>query len=449
MMDIDKVQKIFDLPARYIDITLQTSETNSILLKDGIAKDIASGKIEGISVRVLNRIWNFVSTNNIDNIFSLAEKACRGSNNGQEIKFSPGMPVEDNVKIKPKKDPLGTSLEEKIELMHEAEDELKGYKEVISSSISYADSKSINVYLNSEGSEIHSEYPRTIFSTYVFAKKNGKIQGASERLGGVGGLEHLKEHTEVSNEAAAKAIRLLHAGEAPKGNHSIILDPRLNGVFMHEAVGHAVEADHVIQGESILESKLKKKIASSDVTLFDDPTLKNSFGFYHYDSEGTKAMKKAVIKDGLLNTYLHSRESASTMKQIKTGNARSQSFDHPPIVRMSNTYIEPKDYRFNEMLEEIDFGVYLKGSKGGEVDPARGVFQFNAEEGFLIEKGKLTTPIRDVSLSGRTLEVLHQINAVGRDFGLHIGFCGKGSQMVPVGDGGPHVRTFATVGGTQ
>jgi TldD protein len=137
------------------------------------------------------------------------------------------------------------------------------------------------------------------------------------------------------------------------------------------------------------------------------------------------------------------------MDQDVTGNARAQSFDYPPVVRMSNTYLEPRDYRFQEMLEDVDFGVYLKGSKGGEVDTARGVFQFNAEEGFLIEKGELTKAVRDVSLSGRTLEILQRVDAVGRDFAVHIGYCGKASQMVPVGDGGPHVRTYATVGGTQ
>ena len=130
-----------------------------------------------------------------------------------------------------------------------------------------------------------------------------------------------------------------------------------------------------------------------------------------------------------------------------TGNARAQSFNHPPVVRMSNTYLAQRDFGFDEMLEGIKYGVYLKGSKGGEVDTARGVFQFSAEEGFLIENGELGAGVKDVSLSGETLEILKNIDAVGSDFGTSIGFCGKASQVVPVGDGGPHARTIATVGG--
>ena len=442
------IQKIFELPARFIDVTLQTVDINNILLKDGVAKDIKSGQVQGVGVRVLNRTWGFASTNNIDDFLAIAEKAYRGSKNGRKIKFSAGIAVEDKVLVKPAKDPWEVSFGEKRELLHQAEEELRNYKEVVSSSISYADSKSSILYLNSEGSEIYAEYPRVAFSTYVFAKKDGKIQGASERLGCVGGLEHLEGYLGAADEAAKKAIRLLHAREAPKGDYTVILDPQLNGVFMHEAVGHAVEADHVIQGESILENRLGEKIAFEDVTLYDDPTLKNSFGFYFYDSEGTRAVKKAVIEGGVLKAYLHSRETASTMNQEVTGNARAQSFNYPPVVRMSNTYLAPGDYRFQEMIEDIDFGVYLKGSGGGEVDTARGVFQFNAEEGFLIDGGELTKAVRDVSLSGKTLEILQRINAVGRDFAVHIGYCGKASQSVRVGSGGPHVRTYATVGGT-
>lgn len=449
MWDVERVRKLFEFSARFIDVTLQVVETTNLLLKDGVAKDIVVGHVEGASVRMLNRTWGFASTNRLDEIHKIAERAYKGSKEGREIKFKAGEAVVDEVRVKPAKDPRNVTLEEKKELLHQAEDELRDYKEVVSSSIAYAESRSALLYMNSEGSSVQTEYPRTAFSAYVFAKKNSKLQGASERLGGVGGFEHVDGHLEAANEAAMKAVRLLNAGEAPKGDFQVILDPRLDGVFMHEAVGHAVEADHVLHGESVLENKLGERLASEEVTLYDDPTLRNSFGFYFYDSEGTRARKKAVIEKGLLKTYLHSRETAAAFGQESTGNARSQSFDYPPIVRMSNTYLGAGNYRFEEMLEDINFGVYLKGSKGGEVDTARGVFQFNAEEGMLIEKGELTKPVRDVSLSGKTLEILQRIDAVGRDFAVHIGYCGKASQMVPVGDGGPHVRTRATVGGTQ
>ncbi|MEE8357896.1 MAG: TldD/PmbA family protein, partial [Candidatus Hydrothermarchaeales archaeon] len=234
----------------------------------------------------------------------------------------------------------------------------------------------------------------------------------------------------------------------PSGAFDLVLDPNLTGVFIHEALGHAVEADLILQDESILKGKLGEEIASDLVTVYDDPTLEGSFGFYSYDSEGVKGEKTTLIEDGVLKSYLHSRETSSRLGQRNTGNARAQSFGNQPIVRMSNTYVKPGDHDIEELFEGIKHGIYLKGSKGGEVDTARGVFQFSAEEGFLIEEGEITKPIKDVALSGETLEILRRISALGNDFDLSIGFCGKAGQAVPVGDGGPHIRTFATVGGT-
>ncbi|MFQ5888120.1 MAG: TldD/PmbA family protein, partial [Candidatus Hydrothermarchaeales archaeon] len=277
--------------------------------------------------------------------------------------------------------------------------------------------------------------------------KDGKVQFGSERLGGTGGMEAIADCERSARVAAEKAIRLLTADEPPSGNFDVVLDPHLTGVFIHEALGHAAEADHILQDESILKGKLGEEIASNLVTVYDDSTLDGSFGFYSYDSEGIKGEKTTLIEEGILKSYLHSRETSSRLDQKNTGNARAQSFGHQPIVRMSNTYIKPGDHDFEELFDGIKRGIYLKGSKGGEVDTARGVFQFSAEEGFLIEKGEVTRAIKDVALSGETLEILRRISALGKDFDLSIGFCGKAGQAVPVGDGGPHIRTFATVGG--
>jgi TldD protein len=450
MLDIDKLKNIFKIPARFIDISAQNSQTTSIALKDGIAKDISSGDTFGIGIRVLDKTWGFASSNNLNDVYEMAERAWKIARNGKKkVAFYEGERIEDRVRIKPKIDPSLVEIKEKKALLHRAERETKRYKEVVSSSFSYADSKVSSIYLNSEGSEIEAEYTRVVLYSSVFVKKGSKIQVGLQRSGATAGLECLKNPEEDARKAAEKAIRLLDAGEAPMGNFKVVLDPKLAGVFIHEALGHAVEADHVIQGESILESKLNKQIASEVVNVCDDPTLKGSFGFYFYDSEGTKGRKKVLIDNGTLKSYLHSRETSSELKQENTGNARAQSFDCPPIVRMSNTYIEPGDWDFDELIEDIDYGVYLKGSKGGEVDTTRGVFQFSAEEGFLIEGGEITKAIKDVAMSGETLTILRDIDAIGKDFGLHIGYCGKASQLIPVSDGSPHIRTFATVGGTK
>lgn len=447
-MDAEQLKKIFNIPARFIDISVQQVESNSIVLKDGVAREVSSGEIFGVGVRVLDKTWGFVSSNSLEDIHALAEKAYRIARNGEKIEFAGGDAVEDRVKTIPKIDPFDADMEEKKEILHRAERVAQDYKEVVSSSFAYSDSKINSLYLNSEGSRIEAEYIRVALFSSVFAKKNGNVQVGFERLGSVAGLEALQNAADAARAASERAIRLLDAAEAPSGNFKVVLDPKLAGVFIHEALGHAVEADHVIQGESILEGRLGQQIGSELVTVYDDATLENSFGFYFYDSEGTRGKKKTLLENGVLKTYLHSRETSAKLKQENTGNARAQGFSYQPIVRMSNTYLEPRDFNFEEMLEDIKYGVYLKGSKGGEVDTVRGVFQFSAEEGFLIENGEITKPIKDVALSGKTLEILKSIHAVGSDFGLHIGFCGKAAQLVPVSDGGATIRTFATVGGT-
>ncbi|MEE8403712.1 MAG: TldD/PmbA family protein, partial [Candidatus Hydrothermarchaeaceae archaeon] len=441
------LEKILEMPARFVDVIVQRSAVNSIVMKDGVIKEVSAGEVEGIGVRILENTWGFASANSLEDVLGAAKRAHRAAKLGKKIEFGEVKAIIDDVRVRPKIDPQDVGFEEKCEVLRKAFDAASECKEVVSSTFSYVDANTGTQYMNSEGSRINAEYVRVGFFASVFAKKDGQVQVGMERVGGMGGLEVIEGSTEGARDASARAVRLLDAAGAPSGVFSVVMDPLLTGVLIHEALGHAVEADHVIQKESILEDKLNESIASEFVNVYDDPTIEGSFGFYFYDSEGTKARKKAVLEGGVLKEYLHSRETASELNMDGTGNARSQSFSHAPVVRMSNTYLAPGDSEFDEMLEDVKYGVYLKGSKGGEVDTARGVFQFSAEEGFLIENGELTKPLKDVSLSGETLEILKNIDAVGRDFDMHIGFCGKASQTVPVGDGGPHIRTLATVGG--
>lgn len=447
-IDLDSLEAIFEkVQARFVDVTLQRSRTTNIVLKDGIVKDVSLGESFGVGVRVLGESWGFASSNSLEDALPMAERASKAARHGKRIAFRDEEPVEDKVVIRAGIDPLGVEVAEKKELLHRGEGVARRYKGVASTSLVYLDSVNEYWYANSEGSRIESAYPRIALYATVFAKGDGRLQMGSERMGGTGGLELLQRVEEGAQGAAERALRLLRAKNPPSGAFRVVLDPNLTGVFIHEALGHAVEADHVIQGESILTGKLGTRIASEGVTIYDDATLPASFGFYFYDSEGTKGAKKAVVDRGVLKTYLHSRETASILGQERTGNARAQGCNYQPIVRMSNTYLEPRDHSFEELVEDIDSGVYLIGSRGGEVDPGRGVFQFSAEEGFLIEKGRITQSIKDVALSGETLRILEEIDAIGKEFGTHIGFCGKAAQQVPVGDGGPHIRTVATVGG--
>ena len=313
---MQEIEQILKLPARFVDVVFQTSETTTITVKDGVAKDISSGEVQGIGVRILDKTWGFASSNSLDQIYDMAERALKIAKRGDEkIEFSKNIGIKDNVSIKPKIDPENVGIEEKHEIIKNAEYGIKDYKEVVSTSFSYIDSKIRAQYFNSEGSEIVQEGSRVALFSAVFAKKGEKIQFGSERLGGTGGLETISDSDDSAKKAVEKAIRLLNAKEAPSGNFEVVLDPYLTGVFIHEALGHATEADHILQDESILKGKLGEEIASKIVTVYDDPTINGSFGFYSYDSEGIKGEKTALIEDGILKSYIHSRETSSRLGQ--------------------------------------------------------------------------------------------------------------------------------------
>jgi len=297
------------------------------------------------------------------------------------------------------------------------------------------------------------ETPGIFMRVGVVARKGEVLQEGRESVGAVAGFEFIEAENPVTiaGKAADKAVKLLDAELPPAGELPVIMDNKLTGVFMHEALGHAAEADHVLYGESILKGKLGEEIAYERLTVVDDPTIKSSHGFYQYDDEGVRSSRTEVIKNGILVSYLHSRETAGRLDANLTANARAADYSDIPLVRMSNTVIEEGDWHFEEMLKDIPFGIYAKGMRGGQVDTVKGEFQFSAEEAFLIEKGTLSKRLKNVSLSGRTLDVLKHIDAIGNDkkHGT-IGFCGKDGQDVPVCEYAPHVRvTKILVGGAS
>ena len=442
------LKKIFELDAEIIEVRIQESLSENIVIKDSKVEEISSGRIKGVSIRVIDKGIGFASSSRIEDLEKIATKAYKMAKIGEKRRIRKIGAVKDKKIVKCKIPFENIDFEERKEFLKDLDEITKDYKKIVSRSFSLSTTKTKTLYYSSEGSEIEQEIPRISLLCTCYARDK-EVQYAFERIGAVAGFEALENSEESVRKACERALRLLKARTPPRGKFKVILDPKLTGVFIHEALGHAVEADHVVNKESILASKLNEKIASDIVTIYDDPTIKGSFGFYFYDDEGVEAEKKVVVENGFLRSYLHSRETAELLGAELTGNARAQNFSSEPIVRMSNTYLKPLDYSFEELIEDIDYGLYLLGSKGGEVDPARGVFQFSCEEGFIIEKGEIKDPIKDVALSGETLEILKNIDAIGKDFSMHIGFCGKNGQYVPVGDGGAHVRTIASVGGRK
>jgi TldD protein len=258
---------------------------------------------------------------------------------------------------------------------------------------------------------------------------------------------NLRHRAEMGEKAGRTAVALLDALPARGGRVHAVLDPELGGVFAHEAVGHASEGDLIKEGNSVLRGRIGEVIGNPALTIVDDPTLPE-FGFEPMDAEGSQTHRTEIIRNGKVNAYLQSRETAAAVGGGIPGNARAMSGDIPQ-VRMSNTFIEEGDASVEEIISECRDGILLIGSRGGQVDPGKGVFLFNAEYGYLIEKGERTQMVRDVSLSGEILRTLHTITLIGSERKMHQGFCGKGGQSVPVSDGAPYLLLKdAMVGGS-
>jgi TldD protein len=437
----------------FFDAKIIEGTTTSIVLDNGNIKEVSENYTKGAGVRALRRgSWGYTS---VDGDFDL-NKAI-----GAASELAVGMderspkekvdildiskPVARNmphVRI----DPRDISLEEKVKLLKEIGNRAK-IDGISSTSAIYSESSYKVLYTDSTGIEGEYELMRTGFAISAVASREGMYQAGRESRFGVTGYEIFEMHDafQLAESAAKTALELLDAKPAKGGNMPVILDPELAGVFAHEAVGHASEADLVLEGSSILENRIGQQIASPLVNIIDDPTL-HEYGFFPFDDEGTQSQKTVIIRDGVFDSYLHSRETAAKLGG-QPGHCRAQGHAKP-IVRMSNTYIDNGNSTLEEMLEEIRNGVYLIGSRGGQVNTGEGVFQFNAEKGYLIENGKLTSLIRDVSLSGKTLEILNNVRMVGNDLTLNSGRCGKGGQLVPVTDGSPHLMVSeALVGG--
>ncbi len=438
----------------FYDTRTIKSVSTAIILDNCEIREISNNFSSGAAVRVLNKgSWGFVSQDNVEKLDEalnsaqrLAE-AARNKSPRNPVKLAPiekpalqNLPgVEEN--------PGDISIEDKVKLLAELEKaaRIEGIK---STSVVYSESLATVGYSSSEGLDCDYTLNRIGFSISAIAQSEGIYQIGRESRFGVSGYEIFKKHDafELARKAANTAVALLSAKTPKAGTYPVILDQELAGVFIHEAVGHAVEADHVLEGNSILAGRIGEKIASPLITVYDDPSL-HEFGYYPFDDEGAGSKRTTLIQDGVLKSFLHSRETAGALGG-SSRNSRAQGYSRP-IIRMSNTFIAPDGMKFEEMLGELKDGIYLLGSRGGQVNPGEGVFQFNAERGFMVEKGELATPLRDVSLSGHTLEILNDVDAVGNDLEMNSGRCGKAGQLVPVSDGAPHLMVRkAMVGGS-
>jgi len=443
--------------ADYVEVRTQKLFKTMLTTKEEKVEAAKEGIENGAAIRVLvNGAWGFASSCSLDakSLVNVISEACRMAKVVSQklknpIKLVESKAFEDRVYVKPKKDPSKISIEDKIKTTLNIAETVLGYdKRVKSCTIDYLDLAGTSYFMNSEGTYIEQDKLYVWSRILVTAKEGEVFTFSREEVGSTDGYEVFDVETpEVIGERAAKrAIEQLKAKTPKGGTFPVVLGPNVVGVFVHEAFGHLAEADLTLSG-SVLMDKLGKRIASEVVTIYDDGTIKGAFGSFKYDDEGVPAQKTLLVKDGVVVGLMHNRETAQKFNAKPTGNARAEDFRVEPIIRMRNTFLEPKDHSFEELIEGVKFGYYFKSFRGGQAN-LDGAFQVGIQEGYEIVKGEIGEPVRNASISGNTLETLHKVDAVGKDFELWPGRCGKG-QTAFVCDGGPHIRVKGVlVGGS-
>ena len=322
--------------------------------------------------------------------------------------------------------------------------------EIVQLSASYSEGRRQVAVANSEGLLSGDDRTRVRLGSQAVARRGELVETGFETLGAHKGFELLADDAAlIAEQAARKALTLLDADPAPAGSMPVVVGGGFGGVLFHEMTGHGLEADHVQKGASVYAGKLGEAVAEPLLNAYDDGRLPGEWGTDAIDDEGTARQRTPLIEEGRLASLLYDRLRAERDGVASTGNGRRESFRHLPIPRMTNTYIAPGDASPEEMIAEIERGFYAVSFAGGQVEPATGDFVFGVSEGYLIEGGAVRGPCRGATLIGNCLDALAAIDAVGSDFEMKTGFCGKGGQRVPVGTGQGHVRLRAmTVGGT-
>jgi TldD protein len=323
-------------------------------------------------------------------------------------------------------------------------------EEVVQATISYVESRRRVQVFNSDGVAAADDRTRVRLGAQVVARRNGTVETGHETRGGHAGFELIAQNPEeVAQKAARKALTTLDAVDAPTGKMPVVVGNGFGGVLLHEAVGHGLESDAIQKRASVYAGKLDELVAPEFLVAYDSGAEPGEWGSDGIDDEGTPTQRTTIIENGRLTSYLYDLLRARKDGVPSTGNGRRESFRHIPIPRMTNTYFANGNATPEELIEGTERGLYAVSFGGGQVEPATGDFVFGVSEGFLIENGKVTSPVRGATLIGNGLEALKLIDGVAADLAIATGFCGKGGQRVPAGVGQPHVRIQAlTVGGT-
>ncbi|MBN2150063.1 MAG: TldD/PmbA family protein [Candidatus Lokiarchaeota archaeon] len=458
------VKKAMGMGADFCDVRVVTSDGFRLNLLQSQTRDMASSTSSGAGIRVLlGGAWGFASTSKLtdtalEDCCTIAVKLAK--NCASRVKQADKFKIPDSLEFKSghhvvstRGDYEQTPHEEKINAILALDKRTRASSPAVKNCAVYYHDNLVNTLLvNSAGARVEKSIGCISGVIEVTAIEGGSAEEGQEVFSHVGCWNTIDEEAldVLADSAAAQAVRLLSAKPCPSGKFTIVVDNKLGGLFVHEAIGHACEADELLSGNSVLEGKLGKKVGNEVVTITDDGSVLGRFGYSPVDSEGIPGCRTVLIEKGVVTAFMHDLETATRMGAEPTGNGRAQSYDSVPIVRMTNTSLERGDWTRDELIADTRSGIYCQNWVYGYTEPEKGTFLFKCKEARIIEGGRLTNLVKGAALSGKILNILASIDAIADDFGESGGMCGKKGQSVGTSDGAPHFRVHnVVVGGSE
>ena len=441
------------------DLYFQHASREAWSLEDGLVRNATHSVEQGVGIRAISgEKTGFAYTDEIvlPSLMQASSAARAIASQGSQGAVQAWSRKDARALYLPN-DPMKTLIaDEKVDLLRQVDTYARSLDPRVSQvMVNLAGSHETILVAAADGSLAADIRPLVRLSVTVIAEQNGRREQGSD--GGGGRFDYSKlvrdnAWQKFADEAVRQALVNLEAEDAPAGTMTVVLGPGWPGVLLHEAVGHGLEGDFNRKGTSAFSGRIGEQVASKGVTIVDDGTLAARRGSLTIDDEGTPSELTVLIEDGVLKTYMQDKMNAGLMKMNPTGNGRRESFAHLPMPRMTNTYMLAGEHEPEEIIRSVDKGLYAVNFSGGQVDITSGRFVFSASEAYLIEKGKVTRPVRGATLIGNGPDAMTRVSMIGNDLKLDagIGVCGKDGQTVPVGVGQPTLRLDElTVGGTD
>ena len=438
----------------FAEVFVEDRTTSAAALDQRRVKELSSGRDRGAGIRVVvGETTGFAHTADLSEAGLItaaraASAVARGGGRGREVSLGPLAEHPSSATVPPG----DVEKSKRIDLLLHADDVARSEGSPITQvQIGLGDSSRRFVVASSDGVYAADHQVRTRFNVVCVASGDTGMQTGYKPLAATRGFEILTPDVvaEVARGAARQAITKLAARPAPSGDVPVVLAGGSGGILFHEACGHGLEADAIMKGASVYTGRVGERVASPLVTLVDDGTVAGEWGYLALDDEGRPGARNVLIENGVLVDYMWDFLRARKEGRVSSGNGRRQSYQHLPMVRMTNTYLLAGDANADEIVAQTPYGVYVAQLGGGQVNTATGDFVFGMTAAFLIEDGHITSPLRDCNLIGNGPEVLQRVDAVANDFSMTPGTCGKDGQQVPVGTGQATMRlTGMTVGGT-